>query len=266
MSRSRWAWDVAIEGLSIGRRDELIAIPPTGSAWAPGFRVGGRWEPGQGLAGGACAPRRECPRGAETRSCGRSLTHHLSHARERSKLALAREPLCGARLRSMSELSSAVCSITRTQRRRFFWAAWWTGTPLHTPFRRPDASSGGAKTPEQALADAVRAAGRHLVIVEPYWARAWNCVLRGEAVPPLPAVAPRPVLAAAREPSGWTVLGVEPGASLPELKRAFQRRALETHPDQGGDAAAFRSVLRAYQRLAGRISKRGVRRTPARRA
>jgi hypothetical protein len=173
---------------------------------------------------------------------------------------------CCARLCAMSELSMAVCSVTRTQRRRFFWAAWWTAAPLHSPFRKPDASGGGAKTRAQALDDATRAAGRHLVIIAPYWARAWSCVLRGEAVPPMPSVTPRtPELAAAREPSGWTLLGVERGASLAELKSAFQRRALETHPDQGGDPAEFRAVVRAYQRLAGRISKRGTSRSRARR-
>src|SRR4029079_1450360 len=46
----------------------------------------------------------------------------------------------------MSELASAVCSITLTQRRRFFWAAWWTAAPCEAPFRKPDASNGGATT------------------------------------------------------------------------------------------------------------------------
>ncbi|MDQ3371023.1 MAG: hypothetical protein M3680_36860, partial [Myxococcota bacterium] len=84
----------------------------------------------------------------------------------------------------MSDLATAVCSITPTQRRRYFWAAWWTGAPQETPFRRPDASGGGARTIEEALRAAERVATRHLVIVEPYWARAWNRVLRGEPPPP----------------------------------------------------------------------------------
>jgi curved DNA-binding protein CbpA len=44
------------------------------------------------------------------------------------------------------------------------------------------------------------------------------------------------------------------------VKRAFQKKALETHPDQGGDSAQFRAVLRAYERLVGkrkRVRKRG---------
>jgi hypothetical protein len=120
---------------------------------------------------------------------------------------------------------------------------------------------------EQALRDAGLAAGRHLVLIEPYWARAWNCALRGEAIPPLPSFSPRTTeVAVARERSGWALLGLEPGASLSELKGAFQRKALETHPDRGGDAAEFRAVLRAYQRLVGRTPKRVSGRASARRS
>lgn len=83
----------------------------------------------------------------------------------------------------MSELVSALCSITATKRRRFFWAAWWTGAPSYAPFRKPDASNGGAATEAEALAEAERVAGRRLTMIEPYWARAWNRMLRGEAPP-----------------------------------------------------------------------------------
>lgn len=151
----------------------------------------------------------------------------------------------------MAELAAAVCSITATQRRRFFWAAWWTGAPCEAPFRAPDASNGGAATMEAALAEAERRAARYLAMVEPYWARAWNRVLRGERPPrrPLPYVArPRPI-----DPrSAWEVLGLTAGASLVEVKAAFRARALATHPDQGGDADAFRALYQAYERLLAR--------------
>lgn len=147
----------------------------------------------------------------------------------------------------MPDLAVAVCSITPTQRRRFFWAAWWTGEPTERPFRKPDASGGGARTAEQALAEAERIAARHLVLIEPYWARAWNRVLRGERPPPRPVPRPAPRRPAAR--SAWETLGLAPGASVPAIKAAFRRRAFETHPDYGGDAAAFREVQRAYERL-----------------
>jgi hypothetical protein len=160
----------------------------------------------------------------------------------------------------LSELSSAVCSITKTQRRRFFWAAWWTGAPQHTPFRKPDAANGGAKTEREALADAERTAGRHLVVIEAYWARAWKCVLRGQPVPPLPEPSPRTAAKAEPPASAWSLLGLAPGARAADVKRAFHKKALETHPDQGGESAQFRAVLRAYERLTGKRPSRARKR------
>lgn len=152
----------------------------------------------------------------------------------------------------MSDLSTAVCSITATQRKRFFWAAWWTGEPKHAPFRKPDASNGGSQTMEEALAEAERVAGRHLTVIEPYWARAWNRMLRGEAPPPPPksrAERAKVRPGAEQAPSAWSVLGLSPGASLAEVKRAYRQRALLTHPDTGGDAAQFRALQHAYEKL-----------------
>jgi hypothetical protein len=157
----------------------------------------------------------------------------------------------------VTDLTTAVCSITATQRRRFFWAAWWTGAPCHAPFRRPDAANGGARSAQDALAEAERIAGRHLVLVDAYWARAWKTVLRGQPAPPPPAkshAAQKPARTAPR--SAWSVLGLEPGASATAIRRAFHDRALESHPDQGGDAAQFRAVLRAYERLTGKRKAR----------
>ena len=146
-----------------------------------------------------------------------------------------------------SEISACVCSITKTQRRRYFWAAWWTGAPTETPFRDPDASNGGASSFEQALADAEHIAGRHLVVVEPYWARAWTRVMRGERPPKRPVASTTPKRPPDR--SAWEILGVPKGASPEAIKRAYRARVLETHPDHGGDVAEFRRVQRAYERL-----------------
>jgi molecular chaperone DnaJ len=52
------------------------------------------------------------------------------------------------------------------------------------------------------------------------------------------------------------VLGLAPGAALVELKRAYRKRALETHPDQGGDAEAFQAVQRAYEKLTAPVKRR----------
>lgn len=154
----------------------------------------------------------------------------------------------------MSDLSTAVCSITTTQRRRYFWAAWWTGAPSHTPFRKPDAANGGCKSRDEALAEAERVAGRHLVLVEPYWAHAWNRILRGEKPAPPPASRPPKPPRAPAPKSAWEVLGLAPGAALADVKRAFRRHALETHPDRGGEAARFREVQRAYERLSAKLT------------
>jgi len=154
----------------------------------------------------------------------------------------------------MSDLTTAICSITATQRRRFFWAVWWTGAPREAPFRKPDASGGGARTEDEARTAAERAAGRHVVLTEPYWARAWNRVLRGERPPPRPAARTGTRQPAPR--SAWATLQLEPGASLAEVRRAFRQLALETHPDHGGDAARFREVQDAYKRLVGKLTAR----------
>lgn len=57
-----------------------------------------------------------------------------------------------------------------------------------------------------------------------------------------------------KEDSAWTILGLEPGASLTEIKRAFRLRARETHPDHNphlADGEAFKKVNAAYQELTG---------------
>jgi len=44
----------------------------------------------------------------------------------------------------------------------------------------------------------------------------------------------------------YDALGVRPGASESEIKRAYRARAKEVHPDTGGDDIAFRAVSEAY--------------------
>ncbi|MFT3924115.1 MAG: J domain-containing protein [Myxococcales bacterium] len=156
----------------------------------------------------------------------------------------------------MTELSSALCSVTATRRGRYLWAVWWTGAPSYGPFRKPDASNGGFSSEAEAFAAAEQATGRHLTPIEPYWARAWSRVLRGEAAPAPPE--PRTSQPARSYPPGsaWSELGLEPGASQLEIKRAYRRRALETHPDRGGDADSFAKVQRAYERLSARREAR----------
>lgn len=111
--------------------------------------------------------------------------------------------------------------------------------------------------------DAEAAAQRKLTIIDPHWARAWKSVLRGQT-PSAPPTADarakrRSSRAAATTPSHWSVLGLEPGAPLTDVKQAYRKRALQTHPDQGGDADLFRATQHAYEKITAKLSKRSPR-------
>ena len=174
-----------------------------------------------------------------------------------------------------NELFVASCSVTTTRRRRFMWVAWWTAPPAREPFRKPDAFSGGARSHDEALAQARRAAGLLLVEIEPTWARAWARVLLGR--PPWGIRAERAAGGSVRDRSRgrataaatgvvktaasdatsiWQTLGITARATADDLKRAFRQRALATHPDRGGDAEAFRQVQRAFKEAQRRIARR----------
>ena len=45
------------------------------------------------------------------------------------------------------------------------------------------------------------------------------------------------------------ILGVAEGAGMDEIRSAYRRRALETHPDRGGSAEDFIKVQAAYEML-----------------
>ena len=172
----------------------------------------------------------------------------------------------------MSELFIAVCSVAPTRRRRFLWAAWWTGAPAREPFRKPDAFQGGARTREAALAEAERAAGVRLVEIEPRWARAWLRMLVGQ--PPWLAKDPTQKTPEATSHAGrghytatartgeaprasvWAILGVTPPVSLAEVKPARSGRAPPSKPaDRGGTAEAFRELQRAYEEAQRRLAR-----------
>jgi hypothetical protein len=156
----------------------------------------------------------------------------------------------------VTALFTGVVAIVPTRRGKYFWAAWWTAPPEENPFKKPDASSGGARSHEDALREAERAAKQSLVEIDGRWAGAYRRVLRGDK--PWPSEA-RPGMgnekAPPKEPkteergaSIWTILGIEPGATADAIKRAYRKRALETHPDRGGQEAQFRAVQRAYEK------------------
>lgn len=157
-----------------------------------------------------------------------------------------------------TELFAPVCSITTTQRRRFFWAVWSSAPPSRVPFRKPDASDGGASTYEEALAAAELRIDSKVVVIDALWARAWIRVLRGEG-PWRSSKEPKPRSARAAglgaNESVWAILGVTRDVTAAELKLAYRRRALETHPDHGGTAEAFQKVVHAYREAALRLRR-----------
>jgi hypothetical protein len=178
----------------------------------------------------------------------------------------------------MTDLFTSVVSIAATRRRRFLWAAWWTAPPAEEPFRKPDASNGGARSREEARRAAEAAAGRPLSEADPRWAAAWSRVLRGEAAFPPPrvrkGVRKEPQEEAAhRTPTppreggaAWAfgVLRLPRDATASDVKKAFRALALETHPDRAGpgatDAAFIRAKLAHDAALASVTSRRKKRR------
>jgi hypothetical protein len=162
-----------------------------------------------------------------------------------------------------SALFAPVCAISSTRRRRFLWAAWWTGAPTRSPFRKPDAFEGGARTREEARRAAERVAGCKLLEIEGSWARAWSNILADQEPWPSKRAPDRDeavrTLKAEHGPSLWQVLGLTSKATLTEIKRAYRLRALAVHPDRGGSDAAFRELQAAYESALERRSKRPTR-------
>jgi hypothetical protein len=164
----------------------------------------------------------------------------------------------------MTKLFAPGYSVTRTKRRRLLWAAWWSGPPEREPFRKPDAAQGGARTLEEARAEAERAAAQPLSALDPSWARAWARVLQGESpwpsAEPKAKAVPRAGVRPSPEISVWALLGLTSRASVVEVKGAYRRRALELHPDRGGDPAQFRALHAAYEEALRRLAKKPRRR------
>lgn len=65
------------------------------------------------------------------------------------------------------------------------------------------------------------------------------------AAPGEPALGPAQIAAA-----NLRVLGLPEDADEAQVRAAFRRRSLECHPDKGGSADDFQSVVKAYQSLA----------------
>jgi hypothetical protein len=57
----------------------------------------------------------------------------------------------------------------------------------------------------------------------------------------------------------FAVLGLQPGASLAEVRAARRRLAFEEHPDRGGDARRMQEINRAFERVVASLTGRTVR-------
>lgn len=90
-----------------------------------------------------------------------------------------------------------------------------------------------------------KAAGRALVVREAGEAGLGqpgaSCAAPAAGAPPTPQAAPG---------SHYQLLGVPPEASTADIRRAYRRRLVETHPDKGGDPAAFQALQAAFAVLA----------------
>ena len=49
--------------------------------------------------------------------------------------------------------------------------------------------------------------------------------------------------------NAFETLGLQPGASDEEIKKAYRKLAMKHHPDKGGDAEKFKEISSAYQEL-----------------
>jgi hypothetical protein len=142
---------------------------------------------------------------------------------------------------------SVAGTVLRAAPSRAFWCAWWTEDPHRNPEAEPDDFGfvEGGKPVDAAIGAAYdslrRGRGRAIFDV---------CV--GEALAAKAYRAGAPVRRSvaldvdALAAEGLRALGLRADATVAEVKAAFRREAKRVHPDQGGDAAAFRDLQRAY--------------------
>lgn len=69
-------------------------------------------------------------------------------------------------------------------------------------------------------------------------------------------------LARAEGRDPFALLGLEPGATLAEVRERFHALALEHHPDRGGDAERMRALIEAYDQARDRLARAAIQAPP----
>ena len=59
----------------------------------------------------------------------------------------------------------------------------------------------------------------------------------------------RPPSSDVGQTSYYEVLGVEKAATQDEIKKAYRKLAVKSHPDKGGDPELFKQITEAYEGL-----------------
>jgi hypothetical protein len=66
--------------------------------------------------------------------------------------------------------------------------------------------------------------------------------------------------------SDYEILGISPGASLAQIKKAYKTESLKAHPDRGGSNEEFQELSNAYERLkgmhGGRVKRKSTKTSP----
>jgi len=66
--------------------------------------------------------------------------------------------------------------------------------------------------------------------------------------------------------SDYEILGISPGASLAQIKKAYKTQSLKAHPDRGGSNEEFQELSNAYERLkgmhGGRVKRKSTKTSP----
>lgn len=76
---------------------------------------------------------------------------------------------------------------------------------------------------------------------------AWKRIIAG--LEPFPKRVPSSRSEQPASVDPYEVLGMTSAATLAEVRLAFRKKALEHHPDQGGDPESFLAARRAYEAI-----------------